>query len=87
MKTKKMFQLFLENVALDWPEELDALRQYLHGMVACLDNEIFDALPVIFQKYIAASPNLKVMQDFLVLLQQIFTKYKVDKLFYCIHLL
>lgn len=58
-------------------EGSDALRQYLHRMVSCLDSEILAMLPAICDKYLVVGPNLKVAHDFLILLQQIFGKFKV----------
>lgn len=64
-------------------EGLDALRQYLHRMVTCLDGEILVMLPAICDKYLDVGLDLKVMHDFLILLQQIFGKFKVRFYGFC----
>ncbi|VBB26605.1 unnamed protein product [Acanthocheilonema viteae] len=68
--------VFLDKITPDNVEGLDALRQYLHRMVTCLDGEILAMLPAICNKYLDVGPNLKVVHDFLILLQQIFGKFK-----------
>ncbi|TMS37761.1 hypothetical protein L596_004628 [Steinernema carpocapsae] len=55
---------------------LDTLRQYLHRMVICLDDQLIPVLPELFHKFVMVARTVKAMSDFLILAQQIFTKYK-----------
>ncbi|VDK81907.1 unnamed protein product [Litomosoides sigmodontis] len=72
----ELMEVFLDKITPDNVEGLDALRQYLHRMVTCLDSEILVMLPAICAKYLDVGSNLKVAHDFLILLQQIFGKFK-----------
>uniref|UniRef100_A0A1I8EST9 Exportin-T n=1 Tax=Wuchereria bancrofti TaxID=6293 RepID=A0A1I8EST9_WUCBA len=72
----ELMEVFLDKVTPNNIEGLDALRQYLHRMVTCLDGEILAMLPAICNKYLDVGLDLKVMHDFLILLQQIFGKFK-----------
>uniref|UniRef100_A0A915PVS0 Exportin-T n=1 Tax=Setaria digitata TaxID=48799 RepID=A0A915PVS0_9BILA len=72
----ELLEVFLDKVTPNNMEGLDALRQYLHRMVTCLDGEILVMLPTICDKYLDVGLDLKVMHDFLILLQQIFGKFK-----------
>ncbi|KAK6110318.1 Exportin 1-like family protein [Brugia pahangi] len=72
----ELMEVFLDKVTPNNVEGLDALRQYLHRMVTCLDGEILAMLPVICNKYLDVGLDLKMMHDFLILLQQIFGKFK-----------
>uniref|UniRef100_A0A1I7VVK6 Exportin-T n=1 Tax=Loa loa TaxID=7209 RepID=A0A1I7VVK6_LOALO len=72
----ELMKVFLDKVTPNNVEGLDALRQYLHRMVTCLDGEILAVLPAICDKYLDVGSNLKVMHDFLILLQQILGKFK-----------
>ncbi|VDO27467.1 unnamed protein product [Onchocerca flexuosa] len=72
----ELMEIFLDKVTANNMEGLGALRQYLHRMVTCLDGEILAMLPAICNKYLDVGSDLKVMHDFLILLQQIFCKFK-----------
>ncbi|CAG9535107.1 unnamed protein product [Cercopithifilaria johnstoni] len=72
----ELMEVFLDKITPDNVEGLDALRQYLHRMVTCLDGEILSMLPAICDKYLDVGSDLKVVHDFLILLQQIFGKFK-----------
>ncbi len=56
---------------------LNGLRQYLHRMVICLEAELLPHLGIIIEKFLSVAPDLKSLQDFLVLIQQIISKHKV----------
>ena len=51
------------------------VRQYLHRMVVCLDNEIFEYLPLSIESFVNNS-DAKDLNDFIPLLTQIIAKYK-----------
>uniref|UniRef100_A0A0M3I8N8 Exportin-T n=1 Tax=Ascaris lumbricoides TaxID=6252 RepID=A0A0M3I8N8_ASCLU len=72
----QIMNTYLEEVPVDSIEMLDALRQYLHRMVACFDEQLLPALPSIFNKFLSAASNHKTLHDFLILAQQIFAKLK-----------
>ncbi|KAM3726408.1 Exportin-T [Dirofilaria immitis] len=72
----ELMGVFLDKITPNNIEGLGALRQYLHRMVICLDGEILAMLPTICNKYLDVGSDLKVMHDFLILLQQIFCKFK-----------
>ncbi|VDK61500.1 unnamed protein product [Onchocerca ochengi] len=72
----ELMEIFLDKVTANNMEGLDALRQYLHRMVICLDSEILTMLPAICNKYLDVGSDLKLTHDFLILLQQIFCKFK-----------
>jgi len=55
---------------------LQGLRQYLHRMVLCLEDELLPHIPSILSKLLAISRDVKTLQDFLTLLQQAIVKYK-----------
>lgn len=70
-------QTFLNAVTPENNALLDGLRQYLHRMVVCLENEMLPYLPEIITKFLSVAGDLKALQDFLILMQQLFAKYKV----------
>lgn len=51
------------------------VRQYLHRMVVCLDNEIFEYLPLSIESFVNNS-DAKDLNDFIPLLTQIIAKFK-----------
>lgn len=51
------------------------VRQYLHRMVVCLDNEILEILPLIID-YLKKNADPKDIQDFLPFINQIVAKFK-----------
>jgi exportin-T len=51
------------------------VRQYLHRMVVCLDNEIFEYLPLSIESFIK-NTDAKDLNDFIPLMMQIFAKFK-----------
>lgn len=53
------------------------VRQYLHRMVVCLDNEIFDYLPILLESFINNN-DAKDSNDFLPLITQIIAKFKAQ---------
>ncbi|VDM29747.1 unnamed protein product [Toxocara canis] len=55
---------------------MDSLRQYLHRMVACLDEQLLPALPNIFSKFLSSASSHKTLHDFLLLVSQIFARLK-----------
>ncbi|MFH4981767.1 hypothetical protein AB6A40_008476, partial [Gnathostoma spinigerum] len=71
-----LMQLFLSTVSAEDAEMLDSLRQFLHRMVVCLNGEILPILPHVFKKMLSVSTSLKSLHDFLILVQQIFSKFK-----------
>uniref|UniRef100_A0A1I7Z6U6 Exportin-T n=1 Tax=Steinernema glaseri TaxID=37863 RepID=A0A1I7Z6U6_9BILA len=72
-----MMTTFINAVTVDNADIiLDSLRQYLHRMVICLDDQLIPVLPELFQKSVMVIRSVKAMSDFLILCQQIFTKYK-----------
>lgn len=73
----EIMNTYLERVYWEYTEMMDSLRQYLHRMVVCLDEEFIPAIPKILEKFLAAASNIKVLHDFLILVQQIITKFKV----------
>ncbi|KAK0398189.1 hypothetical protein QR680_002465 [Steinernema hermaphroditum] len=72
-----MMTTFLNALTVDNADIiLDSLRQYLHRMVICLDDQLVPVLPELFQKFVMVVRSVKAMSDFMILCQQIFTKYK-----------
>jgi exportin-T len=70
-------QTFLNAVTPENNALLDGLRQYLHRMVVCLEDEMLPYLPEIITKFLSVAGDLKSLQDFLILVQQVLAKYKV----------
>ena len=53
-----------------------SVRQYLHRMVVCLDTEIMPFIPVAME-HLLKSPDAKELHDFIPLLNQVISKFKV----------
>lgn len=71
------FKAFLSSMAPNHAPLLNGLRQYLHRMVICLENELLPHLPAVLQKFLTFVTDLKSLTDFLTLVQQAVAKYKV----------
>jgi exportin-T len=52
------------------------LRQYLHRMIVCLDNEVLEYLPPTIEYFIKNSSEPKDLYDLMPLINQILNKYK-----------
>ena len=52
------------------------VRQYLHRMIVCLDNEVLEYLPLTIQHFIKISNEPKDLYDLMPLINQILNKYK-----------
>lgn len=78
----RLMGVFLSSLEKNRSELLNGVRQYLHRMVVCLNGSIF--LPFVAQIInrflIASSSDIRALQEFLILLQQIVSKHKVSKL-------
>ncbi|VDK42905.1 unnamed protein product [Anisakis simplex] len=72
----EIMNTYLEKVPDENDEMMDALRQYLHRMVVSLDEQILPSLSAIFNKFVTPKSNLKNLNDFLILVQQMFSKLK-----------
>lgn len=56
---------------------LNGVRQYLHRMVVCLEDELLPYIPHIIKQFLTVIPDQRSLSDFLVLIQQIVSKFKV----------
>lgn len=78
----RLMEMFLSALDKNRYELLNGVRQYLHRMVVCLSGPAF--LPFVAQiisRFLAVSSNdSKGLQEFLVLMQQIVSKYKVSEI-------
>ncbi len=72
-----VFQTFLNAVNLENGVLLNGLRQYLHRMVICLETELLPHLGGVVRKFLCVASDVKSLQDFLILLQQATSKFKV----------
>uniref|UniRef100_A0A914XTS0 Exportin-T n=1 Tax=Plectus sambesii TaxID=2011161 RepID=A0A914XTS0_9BILA len=72
----QLMATFLNAVTPENNALLDGLRQYLHRMVVCLEDEMLPYLPEIISKFLSVANDLKALQDFLILMQQLLAKYK-----------
>lgn len=63
------------------------VRQYLHRMLVCLDNEILEFLPQTIEHLIKLSNEPKDLYDIFPLINQILNKYKKQVVSFMQHLL
>lgn len=75
------FKAFLSSIGPNHAPLLNGLRQYLHRMIICLENELLPHLSSVFQKFLSAVTDLKSLTDFLTLVQQAIAKFKVKRRF------
>ena len=54
-----------------------AIRQYLHRMVVCLEDEILPFIPVALENLVQ-EPDAKELHDFIPLMTQLIMKFKVS---------
>jgi exportin-T len=55
-----------------------AVRQYLHRMVVCLETEVLPYVPVALENLLK-DPDTRELHEFLPLLIQIITKFRVSQ--------
>lgn len=74
----EILRIFLPSINVTTHKNLIhvGFRQYLHRMIVCLDNEVFDYLPLTIEHLIKTSNEPKDMYDLIPLLNQIVNKYK-----------
>ncbi|CAG7721639.1 unnamed protein product, partial [Allacma fusca] len=74
-----VFLASLEKIS--WPEQLiilqGAVRQYLHRMVMCLEEELLPYIPVASQGLLKGG-DPKSIQEYIPLINQVIHKYKKD---------
>ena len=76
----EILKIFLH--ALDVPVHRSLLqmgvRQYLHRMVVCMQDEILPYIPVAMENLLK-NPDAKELHDFIPLINQLVMKFKVGK--------
>lgn len=74
----ELLSIFLSALEVTTPQRAllqQGVRQYLHGMVVCLEEEILPFLPQAMEKLLK-QPDAKELYDFLPLVNQIVMKFK-----------
>jgi exportin-T len=74
----EILRIFLPSINVTTHKNLIhvGFRQYLHRMIVCLDNEVFEYLPLTIEHLIKISNEPKDLYDLVPLLSQIVNKYK-----------
>ena len=52
------------------------IRQYIHRMIICIDNEMLEYIPVIVEHFLKIANEPKDLLDLLPLVNQVISKYK-----------
>ena len=53
------------------------MRQFIHRLVVCLEDEILPFIPVAMEKLLK-NPDAKELHDFIPLINQVVNKFKVS---------
>ncbi len=74
----EILRIFMPVVSINTHKNLicAGLRQYLHRMIVCLDNEVLEYLPLTIEHFIKNSNEPKDLYDLMPLINQILNKYK-----------
>lgn len=72
-------KIFLQSFKCPVQRQLirSGVRQYLHRMVVCLEEEIFPFIPIILENLLQ-QPDAKELHDFIPLMTQLIMKFKVS---------
>ena len=74
----EILRIFMQAINITTHKHLvhAGIRQYVHRMIICIDNEILEYLPAIVEHFIRISNEPKDLYDLLPLVNQIVSKYK-----------
>lgn len=76
----EILRIFMPAVSITTHKNLiiAGLRQYLHRMIVCLDNEVLEYLPLTIEHLIKISNEPKDLYDLMPLINQTLNKYKLQ---------
>jgi hypothetical protein len=74
----EIMRIFMQAIGITTHKHLihAGIRQYIHRMIICVDNEMLEYLPVIIEQFLRISNEPKDLYDLLPLINQVISKYK-----------
>ena len=74
----EILRIFMSAISINTHKSLihAGIRQYLHRMIVCLDNEVLEYLPLTVEHLVKMSSEPKDLYDVMPLINQILNKYK-----------
>jgi hypothetical protein len=74
----EILRIFMQAINITTHKNLihAGIRQYIHRMIICIDNEIIEYLPPIIGHFLRISNEPKDLYDLLPLINQVISKYK-----------
>lgn len=74
----EILRIFIQAIQINTHKNLihAGIRQYLHRMIICIDNEVLEYIPVTVEHFLKISNEPKDIYDLMPLINQVICKYK-----------
>lgn len=74
----EILRIFIQAININTHKHLihSGIRQYLHRMIICIDNEVIEYIPVTIEHFLKINNEPKDLYDLMPLINQVLNKYK-----------